>query len=194
MPSYIECPSCHRKLRVPDSLQAGQVKCPSCLNTFEASEAPQVPIEEQPAPEPPPPPPTPFSESAPAMPQADRHNPSYDNDPPFPRDYGPRRDSEPHRANLILTLGVISVTLGGLGFSLICCGGFLFSIPGLALGLPAAFMGAADLRKMSTEAMDPAGRSSTQSGMVCGIIGASLSGLMLLFMMVYIAIIVVSNN
>lgn len=35
MPTIIDCPSCGRKLRVPDDLSASQVKCPSCAGVFD---------------------------------------------------------------------------------------------------------------------------------------------------------------
>src|SRR5207302_1822088 len=34
-----DCPSCSRKLRVPDDLLGKQVKCPTCGHTFQASAA-----------------------------------------------------------------------------------------------------------------------------------------------------------
>jgi predicted Zn finger-like uncharacterized protein len=38
MPILIQCPSCERRLRVPDNLLGKQVKCPSCQTTFTAAE------------------------------------------------------------------------------------------------------------------------------------------------------------
>src|SRR5438445_13374007 len=35
----IDCPSCSRKLRVPDSLLGKQVRCPTCGHQFEAAAA-----------------------------------------------------------------------------------------------------------------------------------------------------------
>ncbi|TMQ32067.1 MAG: hypothetical protein E6K70_20560 [Planctomycetota bacterium] len=51
----IDCPSCSRKLRVPDSLLGKQVRCPTCGHQFEAAaaagaSAPEA--EAQPAPPP----------------------------------------------------------------------------------------------------------------------------------------------
>src|SRR5262249_1265968 len=37
MPTIVECPSCNRKLRVPDDLIGQMVKCPTCATTFTAS-------------------------------------------------------------------------------------------------------------------------------------------------------------
>lgn len=61
-----------------------------------------------------------------------------------------------HRGGLVLTLGLVGV---------ICC----------QLISPAAWvMGQADLRRMDSGEMDPAGRGSTQAGMVLGIVGSVL--------------------
>jgi hypothetical protein len=38
MPLQVQCPSCKRKLNVPDKLQGKRVKCPSCGEGFEAVE------------------------------------------------------------------------------------------------------------------------------------------------------------
>jgi ABC-type phosphate transport system permease subunit len=62
----------------------------------------------------------------------------------------------PHRGGTVLTLGILSLVLCQL------CGPFAWS------------MGARDLRLMQHGQMDPAGRSTTQAGMVCGIIGTCL--------------------
>jgi predicted Zn finger-like uncharacterized protein len=75
-----------------------------------------------------------------------------------------RRDCEPHRAGLVLTLGVVSLVL------LAGCGPV-----GLALGIAAWVMGQADLHKMRAGEMDPEGLSSTQAGWVCGILGTLLN-------------------
>jgi predicted Zn finger-like uncharacterized protein len=38
MPVSVSCPSCERKLRVPDELLGKRVKCPGCKNTFTAED------------------------------------------------------------------------------------------------------------------------------------------------------------
>jgi hypothetical protein len=38
MPGIIDCPSCGRKLRVPEAVHAGSVKCPACGGLFQASD------------------------------------------------------------------------------------------------------------------------------------------------------------
>jgi predicted Zn finger-like uncharacterized protein len=59
MPIVIQCPACHKQLRVPDHLLGQKVRCPSCRETFvgeaPAEQAPVEPlvVEEQPRPAPP---------------------------------------------------------------------------------------------------------------------------------------------
>ena len=65
MTLIIDCPSCQRKLRVPDDLLGLKVKCPSCATMFTASDSSSAAAA---APPPPPPEPAapPPAESAPA--------------------------------------------------------------------------------------------------------------------------------
>jgi hypothetical protein len=63
---------------------------------------------------------------------------------------------KPHRATLILVLGILSLV--------ICA----------PLGIAAWIMGNTDLKEMDAGAMDPSGRSSTNAGRICGIIGTVL--------------------
>ncbi len=65
---------------------------------------------------------------------------------------------KPHRGTLILVLGILSIP---------CCG--------LFTGIPAWIMGGADQKEMDAGTMDPAGRSNTNAGKICGIIGTCLS-------------------
>jgi len=86
-----------------------------------------------------------------------------------------RRDLEPHRGGLILTLGIISIVIG-LPFSACCQGfGLVFAVAGIALGITAWVLGQRDLKKIDTQAMDPRGRATVQAGRICGIVGTSLS-------------------
>jgi len=62
----------------------------------------------------------------------------------------------PHRATLILVLGIVS---------LVVCG---------PLGIAAWLMGNTDLREMDAGRMDPAGRAMTNAGRICGIIAVIL--------------------
>ena len=62
---------------------------------------------------------------------------------------------QPHRGNMVLTLGVFGL----------CCN---------LLGPVAWAMGNADLKEMNAGRMDPSGRSNTQAGMILGIVGTAL--------------------
>ena len=76
MTLIIDCPSCARKLRVPNDLLGLKVKCPSCATMFTATDSSIAPPPPVPAPPPPPPleaespasssPPPPFDPFAPA--------------------------------------------------------------------------------------------------------------------------------
>ena len=63
---------------------------------------------------------------------------------------------KPHRATLILVLGILS---------LVVCA---------PLGIAAWVMGSADLNQMDAGTMDPSGRGTTNAGKICGIIGTIL--------------------
>src|SRR5437870_11746015 len=41
MSTIVDCPSCSRKLRVPEELLGKKVKCPTCSGTFDAVAAPE---------------------------------------------------------------------------------------------------------------------------------------------------------
>ena len=87
----------------------------------------------------------------------------------------PRRDLEPHRGALILTLGIISLA----SLALNACYG-LGCLIGLPLGITAWVLGSGDLRRIKNHEMDEEGLGMTQAGRVCGIIGTILQGLILL--------------
>jgi hypothetical protein len=59
---------------------------------------------------------------------------------------------KPHRATLILILGILG---------LVVCG---------PCGIAAWIMGNNDLKEMDAGTMDPSGRGQTQAGKICGII------------------------
>jgi hypothetical protein len=108
----------------------------------------------------------------------------HDEDFPSIRRRGPRRDSEPHRGTLVLTLGIIS---------LVCL--TISCVPiGAILGLAAWIMGQRDLRKIKKGDMDPAGEGPTQAGWICGIIGTALNGLATLGCVAFFAIIFIAEN
>ncbi len=61
---------------------------------------------------------------------------------------------KPHRATLILVLGILG---------LVICG---------PCGIAAWIMGNNDLKEMDAGTMDPSGRGQTQAGKICGIIAS----------------------
>jgi hypothetical protein len=81
---------------------------------------------------------------------------------PVPWDMRHRRDAEPDRSGLILALGIVSLFV---------------PVIGPILGISAWIMATRDMERMRRGQMDPRGMNSTQTGMVCGIIGTVLEGL-----------------
>jgi hypothetical protein len=103
-------------------------------------------------------------------------------DRPWERSGVVRRDCEPHRGGLVLTLGITSIVFGVVGAPFFLCWG-LGGVPaavGLALGIPAWIMGHRDLAMMREGVKDPAGRGSTNGGWICGIIGTCVCALVIL--------------
>jgi hypothetical protein len=100
-------------------------------------------------------------------PRADRRDDRED-ERPWETRYGVRRDAEPHRGPLILTLGIISLVTAVIYF---------LSCIGLPLGIVAWVLGHRDLKRMERQEMDPQGKGLTQAGWICGIIGTVLTGL-----------------
>ncbi len=84
---------------------------------------------------------------------------------------------EPHRGVLVMVLGIVGISLAGLGlmmsFLFICF--IVFIVAGGVCSLMAWIMGSGDLKKMAKGAMDRRGRTQTQVGYVCGIIGTILA-------------------
>jgi hypothetical protein len=186
------CPACGEKVQVPEELVGGSVQCPACQQRFD-SKAPARPPEAADA-------------ISAAVPAAQRLEPcpgcgaliaydanrcgycgaelEYEDDERPWEDPGTavRRDCEPHRGGLILTMGIASVVGPSLGVLLFCCPYVapFFAVAGLGLGITAWVMGRRDLKKIDSKVMDPGGRSQTQAGWICGIIGTILSGLALL--------------
>lgn len=153
MPSTIDCPSCTKKLRVPDELLGKQVRCPTCGTQFIAELPPSDPLHQAEVVAPPPEPP------AATQPQP------IEDDRPWEQPYravGVRRDCEPHRGVLILVLGILSLVIGGIG---------------IPMGIAAWVMGHGDLKKMRAKQMDPEGMGLTQAGWICGMIGACMHSL-----------------
>jgi hypothetical protein len=93
MPEIINCPSCQRKLQVPEELIGQGVQCPTCSTAFTATRG---------------------GVTAPLS--SDEHDRDRDDD------YRHRRDLLPHRGGVVLTMGILSLAsiavcaLGGLLF------------------------------------------------------------------------------
>lgn len=89
MPTFIECPSCRRKLRVPDGLMGTEVTCPTCAALFHAP----APALEPPVLEP--------AEPDPATMRVRERAP--------PRRPALAANVRPHRGTLLLVLGLVSI-------------------------------------------------------------------------------------
>lgn len=173
MPIVAECPSCGKRLKIPDDLVGKTVRCSDCAATFLAAKAP--------------PPPRP----------AEQQGDEFDEEPvrqqPLPSYQRPRN-------GMLLTFGILSISFAvvaimvdttAVGFSacLVCCPvlpvwvialvAVIFCVIGLAMGLMAWLMGSGDLKKMAIGAIDPAGRGGTKGGMICGIVGTALNAIVL---------------
>jgi hypothetical protein len=171
MPLVVSCPSCGKKLKVPDNLIGKPVRCADCAGTFTA---------ESPAAAPPPSSRVPAS--APRPPADDMDD---DDDRPGPRSRGGRRDPNanyaPHRGGMILAFGIIS--LASLAF--------LPVLLGLPMGIVAWILGGRDMKAMAAGRMDPEGRSMTQIGFILGIVGTVINTLILVGTCLYILVVVV---
>jgi hypothetical protein len=168
MSEVLICPSCHRKLQVPQNLLGEEVQCPTCHTTFTARavDEPAGAPPESPAPIPVP---------EPARP---RRKDAGDADPESGRVRRRRpSDYEPHRGALVLVLGILSValTLTGACFPV-----------GFVLGIVSWVMGNRDTRAIAAGRMDPEGEGITQGGRICGIVGTALSTLIFLAVLAYI--------
>jgi hypothetical protein len=183
MPIEVICSSCQRPLRVPDDLVGQRVKCPSCANTFTAEESGKAQESVEQTKE--------RLSSGKTGPKGldEPPPPRRDEAEPPPPPWSPSGDSVAHRGPLILTLGIISCSLGGLGVlayaGMLCCGlfafaGLLCSACAVGLGLPSWIMGQRDLKKIRNGEMDPEGEPSTKRGWICGTVGTILGALGLL--------------
>ena len=95
--------------------------------------------------------------------------------PGGPPSVGPWRDPQrsrlqPHRGGAVLALGIIG---------LCCC---------FICGIIAWVMGAGDLKEMNAGRKDPAGRGTTQAGMICGMISVALWGVGIILQLLLVAV------
>jgi predicted Zn finger-like uncharacterized protein len=157
----ISCPSCPQKLRVPEELFGRAVKCPKCGATFEAAaSAPAVEGAEAPPDGPTTETPAQVAPTTPGLEDRPRIRPQTGLDEPQARKV--RRDAEPSRGTMILTLGVLSIVL---------------PVVGLIPGIIAIAMGRNDQKKIKAGQMDRSGSDITQAGWICGIIGTCLQSI-----------------
>ncbi len=164
MPVIVDCRSCGHKLRITDDLLGRKVKCPACGEIFDAEDAPPEPPDNGSRPKWESGPTSPEEKPTDASAKGEDHRP-WELPPPFVG----RRDCEPERGAIVLTMGIASLLLPLLGFP---------------LGLAAWIMGAKDLRKMREGQMDPRGQGTTQAGQICGIVGLVFQALGILTCMV----------
>lgn len=218
MTLIIDCPSCQRKLRVPDELLGTQVKCPTCAVTFVASETltpAAAPPAESPKEEPASQPPTePAGEGPPPLPSeavtaTPKNCPScgvaiiegstrcracgepLDREPISAEDEKPweRSDRGPTRRDSEPHRGTLILTFGILSLVM-----FFIAPLGLCLGMAAWIMGQSDLKKIRNNIMDPRGKELTQSGWICGIIGTVINGIISLCCVGMIGLMVADAN
>jgi hypothetical protein len=159
MPSIVDCPSCSRKVRIPEELAGTKVQCPTCGSMFAAGNGP--PAE-----------PSPAWEEPPSRPLGGPRRAAGDDDRVvLSRAGGGRRHLQAHRGPLILVLGILSVVPHGLH---------------LILGPIAWILGNNDLKEIQAGRMDPEGEGMTNAGRICGMIGTILGlvGLVAVFVMV----------
>src|SRR5262249_55664718 len=111
---------------------------------------------------------------------------------PWERRDGPlRRDCEPHRGPLVVTLGRISLCLSIPGLLGVAYFPFILaSFVGTGMGIIVWVMARDDLDQMEQKVMDPAGQASTETAQTCsklgftiGIIGIILAALVRLPML-----------
>jgi DNA-directed RNA polymerase subunit RPC12/RpoP len=166
MAEIIACPNCQRQLQIEEAIFGDVVQCPKCAYRFMVTAAMKTaltPAEPLPAAAKPP-------RKADWNPAHDRwveddqddfdiRGPRQrrfddDDDDDWPRR---RRHPEPHRANIILLLAILSV-----------------AVAPIIVGSIAWILGRADLRAMDEGRMDPSGRPMTQAGAMLGLVLAIL--------------------
>jgi hypothetical protein len=172
MAEIISCPSCQRKLQVPETLEGQDVQCPTCSATFVARINQQQPPSRYGSDRPPENAGERWSERRPDYDRPPEPPRPWDDRPPSPYggysggyggydDYGRRRGPRTaHRGPTILILGILGLVV-------------------LPILCPIAWiMGNADVNEIRAGRMDPEGESMTQAGRVCGIVGTVIYGIL----------------
>jgi hypothetical protein len=190
----LTCPACGCSVQVADVLLGRRVRCFTCQHSFVAEARPAAPPVRRDVPLVPRPADPPrrddedaiADESGPFCPGCGRRIAWKDSECPFcgeelepehdPRPVWQRsadffrRDYEPHRGALILTLGNLSMIVGGLS---LCFAG-IGSVLSVPLGIAALLMASRDLERMRDGHMDPRGKAQTESGRTGAITGIIL--------------------
>ena len=164
----MQCTGCGQTLRVGDDHAGKKARCPACGTI---TQVPGGDMSPAPAPQYTPPAGTPTGPATPTNPFADRPDPANPYQSPTAQ-AGPsvqpgfgHRYVRPHRGGLVLTLGILG----------------LFCFCGMPFGIAAWVMGASDLGEIRRGRMDPSGQSTTQVGMILGIISVALAVVGFLF-------------
>jgi hypothetical protein len=205
MAEIIACPSCQKKLQVPESFFGQTVQCPECRSTFLAQPPAGGAVSNVPPPLPnpaatiPPPPPLPAA----PLPSAPPTSPPPVSDKPAAWDKpnsAPRRnkwgdeeeeeekerrrkrkrhidDDDEDEDDRPRRRRYREPVMPHRGGAILVLGiiGFLFCFPGLILGPLAWSMGTSDLESMRSGRMDPDGEGITQAGRILGIISTLAS-------------------
>jgi predicted Zn finger-like uncharacterized protein len=205
-----ECPSCSRKVRVPDELLGKMVKCPTCGHTFEAT---------------PPPPGVPDATDTSAVTGVAA---SPQGNAPDTLSQVKTPAKAPASAAYLLPCPACGMTIAAeakrcphcnaaiedddegqvweaesapsgrrdaephRGNTILVMGILSIVIPwiGLILGILAMVMGRRDMVKMRAAMMDREGQSVTQAGWICGIIGTCLQTLSCIGCGAYLAFVI----
>jgi hypothetical protein len=205
MTTIIDCPTCTRKLNVPEDLLGRPVRCPDCGGTFEAGGSPgaadhppwsEPPAAAPPLPDGPPQPGTPCSLTAaipaPAAPAAGaatgvRPCPFCGTEIAatavrcrFCGEDLAEEDDRPWERQR--RRGVRRDCEPHRGTLVLVFGilSLVLGVLGLPFGIAAWVMGHQDLKKINAGAMDPEGRGLTLAGKICGTVGTILQCFMLL--------------
>src|SRR5438552_3387684 len=173
MAEIVTCPSCDKKLQVPEEFFGKKVQCPECKQQFLAKPA-SASVTGAPSVAPDP---VPAWEKSPGRalarieedrprrrPSRDDEDDDYDRpsrrrsrdneDDDDDRPRSRRRYLTPHRGGMILAFGILAIV----------------GIASLIFGPIAWVMGNADLRAMRAGTMDPSGEGQTNTGRILGMI------------------------
>jgi hypothetical protein len=182
MKTIVSCPECRRDLQVPDELLGRSVQCPDCKHPFTAQSLdapiPITSVSKVPAPAPPtataapaaPAVPTKWEE--PARPAEQRRRDDRDDDLDDLRVGRRRSAGVPDRGAIILTLGIVSLSLALFSFLLYIIP--IWLIP-LVVGVFGWVLGQRDLRAMRDGTMDSSNQVMTLVGMILSIVGVGIS-------------------